>query len=260
MSRETVVCTASWPASCSASASSAWVEIWRSRIRRRIARLALAAVVRSRREPPGGSRSRWATSSAETVSGGVRRRCVGPAEVTSRPRRGSRRRPRRRARGLEAEQQAGAAHRQRLGELGAPLADVRQQLVVDASRRRRSAAAQTTGLPPNVEAWSPGSNRVGGVVGDEQRADRQAVGEPLRERGQVRPHAELLEGEERPRPADAGLHLVEAEERAVLGGELGGGGEEAGRRRVARRPRPGPARSGSGRCPGRRRPRARRRR
>ena len=68
------------------------------------------------------------------------------------------------------------------------------------------------------------------VVGGEQGADRQAVGEPLRQRDQMRADTELLEGEERARPADAGLHLVEAEERPVLGCELGGRGEEAGRR------------------------------
>ena len=228
MSRETVVWTTSKPSARSASASSAWVEIWRSRIRRRI------APWRSRR-CCGHARTSWrieiawATSSGLTVSGGERRSVVGPAEVTSRP--ASKQRGDGVRAGLEAEQQAGAADGQRLGELGAPLADVREQLVVDRldDRARGGAddrvAAEGGGVVAGLE---PGRR----VVGGEQRADRQAVGEPLRERDEVRPHAELLEREERPGAADAGLHLVEAEERAVLGGELGGGGEEAGRRGV----------------------------
>ena len=70
------------------------------------------------------------------------------------------------------------------------------------------------------------------VVADEQRADRQPVCESLRQRDQVRPDTELLEGEERPRAADAGLHLVEAEQCAMLGRELRRGGEEAARRGI----------------------------
>ena len=81
------------------------------------------------------------------------------------------------------------------------------------------AAAHATGLPPNVLAWSPGSNASGALVGDEQRADRQPVREPLRERHGVRLHAEPLPREERAGPPHAGLHLVEDEQRAVLVGE-----------------------------------------
>src|SRR5207248_2666455 len=68
-----------------------------------------------------------------------------------------------------------------------------------------------------------GLERPGRLVGDEQAPDREAVCEPLCERDELRSHAELLEAEERARPADAGLDLVEAEERAVGCGELGGG-------------------------------------
>src|SRR5438128_764883 len=58
------------------------------------------------------------------------------------------------------------------------------------------------------------------LLGRQQNADRQPVRKALRERGEVGADAEVLEGEERARPADAGLHLVEAEQRAVLGGQL----------------------------------------
>ena len=161
--------------------------------------------------------------------------------------------------GLEAEQQAGAADGQRLGELGAPLAHVREQVLVDGLDHRAGGgaddrvAAEGGGV---VARHEPGRR----VVGDEQRADRQAVGEPLRQRDQVRPDTELLEGEERPRPADAGLHLVEAEERAVLGRELGGRGEEAGRRGVDAALALDRLDQDQRRCRGRRPPRARRRR
>ena len=65
------------------------------------------------------------------------------------------------------------------------------------------AAAQATGLPPKVEAWSPGTKPVGASSDDEERADRQAVREPLRERDGVGPHALVLPGEERAGAADA---------------------------------------------------------
>ena len=71
-----------------------------------------------------------------------------------------------------------------------------------------------------------GRRDPGGAVGDEQRADRQAVREALRERDRVGRDAELLPGEEPAGPADAGLHLVEDEQRAVLVGEPRGRGEE----------------------------------
>ena len=53
-------------------------------------------------------------------------------------------------------------------------------------------------------------------MGDEQRADREAVGKTLRERDRVGFHAELLPREEAAGAADAGLHLVEDQQRAVL--------------------------------------------
>ena len=155
---------------------------------------------------------------------------VGPAEVTSKPgveavgedlARGARR--------LEREQQAGAADRQRFGELGAALPDVLEQLLVDSlddgarSRADDRVAAERRRVVAGLEADRS-------VVGCEQRADRQAVREPFRQRDEVWADAELLEGEEGAGAADPGLNLVEAEQRAVLGGELRRGAEETGSR------------------------------
>ena len=66
--------------------------------------------------------------------------------------------------------------------------------------------------------------RSGRIAGDEEAADRQPVRERLRERDEIRPHAELLEREERPGSAHAGLYLVEGE----YGIELARGRDEPG--------------------------------
>ena len=89
-----------------------------------------------------------------------------------------------------------------------------------------TAAAQTTGLPPNVARVITRLERAGGPVGDEQAADRQAVGQSLRERDRIGADAELLEREERARAADARLHLVEHEQRPGLVRELARCGDE----------------------------------
>ena len=73
-----------------------------------------------------------------------------------------------------------------------------------------------------------GLEGAGSVVCDEQAADRQAVRETLGERHELRADVELLEGEEAAGAADAGLHLVEREERAELLRELGRGFHEVG--------------------------------
>jgi hypothetical protein len=65
-----------------------------------------------------------------------------------------------------------------------------------------------------------GADRAGGSVPNEQRADRKAVAQPLRERHEVGLDADLLVGEERPGPSDSRLHLVDAEERADLTRDL----------------------------------------
>ena len=75
------------------------------------------------------------------------------------------------------------------------------------------AAAHDTGFPPKVEPWSPGANEPAAASLDEKRSDRKAVRKALGERHEVWPHAELLEGKERPGAPDPGLNLVEAEKR-----------------------------------------------
>ena len=79
-----------------------------------------------------------------------------------------------------------------------------------------------------MEPWSPGDKAGRRPLADEERTDRQPVGEPLRERDQIRLDPELLVREERSRPAHAGLHLVDAEQRPDLARELGGRLREAG--------------------------------
>ena len=154
----------------------------------------------------------------------------------------------RRAAELDREQQAGAADvLERRLEARADLAHVREQVVVDrvdhgAGRGAGDGvAAEGRGVVARDEAA-----RL--AVGDEQRADRQAVREPLRERDRVGPHARVLPGEERAGAADPGLHLVEDEHRLELVGERARPLERLVRRAAARRPRPGSARGRSRPC------------
>ena len=80
--------------------------------------------------------------------------------------------------------------------------------------------------------------QVGGVADREARADRQAAAESLGQRDDVGGDAVVLVGEEGAGAADAGLHLVEHQQRAVLGGDLAGRDQVA--RRAGRRRRPPP--------------------
>ena len=109
--------------------------------------------------------------------------------------------------------------------------DVREQLVVDRvdDRARRGArdrvAAERRGVVARLEP-----RRC--VIRDEQRADRQAVRKAFRERDRVGLHAELLPREEAAGAADARLHLVEDQQRAVLVRERARLCEELGRERM----------------------------
>ncbi len=205
MSRETVVCTTSWPWRRRApAASSVCVEIGRSSTSRRIAacrslrdssRRHLRQDLEGTRRPPprsttsGGARRRTfgpdvrqtsPASSAASTTG-----CAGPSSSapTSRPAPrtsatpGSVREPGRRA---------ARRSRERCCE----------QLVVDRVADRAGGGADDR-VAAEGRAVVAGRERAGGVVGDEQAADRQAVREPLRERDELRTHAELLEREER---------------------------------------------------------------
>ncbi len=177
-----------------------------------------ALALESRRHP-SVSRSRStprSASSTEIVSGGVIRSAVSPAVPTSRlcssaacatgpagrPSSTASRRPAPRTFvELRLEPLADRAH-------------VREQVVVDRldDGARGGAgdgvAAEGRGVVARDE---PGR----GAVGDEQRADREAVREPLGERDRVGADAGPLPGEELARAADPGLHLVEDEQRVV---------------------------------------------
>ncbi len=78
-----------------------------------------------------------------------------------------------------------------------------------------SAAAQLTGLPPNVVPCAPGPSRSAASPKARQRADRQAAAEALGQGDDVGLDAVGLVGEPVAGAADAGLHLVEDQQRAV---------------------------------------------
>ena len=220
MSRETVACTASIPRSRRASASSACVRGTARWTSRRIAPWRSYFV--SRQHLPE-DRRRPVDLVSEIVSGGVRRSAVSPAVPTSRP----------------CSSAAGATGAGGAVELDARAGGRRRApRRAAASKRSRSPARGRAGRrrsrrrprrPPRTRRGCRRRSTRGRRgrtrrrrVGDEQRADRQAVCEPLRERDRVRLHAGALPGEELAGAADAGLHLVEDEQRVVLVGERAG--------------------------------------
>ncbi len=153
-----------------------------------------------------------------TTSGGARRRTFGPdvrqtspasRAASTTPVRAGRARRRREAprRALPRRRQRGDSG----DELGAVRADAGEQRLVDRVEHRARRGARD-GIATERRSVIARLERAGGGVRDEERADRQAVREALRERDEIRLHAELLPREERSGAADAGLHLVEAEE------------------------------------------------
>ena len=146
------------------------------------------------------------------------------AEIRGCPggRRGRRRVPRRRtaAPGVSSSaptsRPAPAPRRRRAGRRGRRAAARRSRGRSRAARRRSSshtatAAAQTTGLPPKVEPWSPGSNAPAASSATSSAPIGRPFASALGERDEIRLDAELLEREERAVRPDARLHLVEAE-------------------------------------------------
>ena len=135
------------------------------------------------------------------VSGGVSRSARSPAVPTSRPRSSAaattsaggpverRRRGGARARG---------PRRKRSRDLRLLFARTCASSSSSSTSTTAHAAAQATGLPPNVRGVVAGHERRRRVVRDEQRADRQPVREPLGERDGVGPDAELLEAKNVP--------------------------------------------------------------
>ena len=162
MSRETVACTASMPSARSASASSACVERWRSRRAGRIAPCRSSFVVtpqhlpqdRSMREVGLLLRDRERRREPERgVAGGADEQVVLERGVGDRPGRAAE---------LDREQQPGAAHARRAAPRSARRSRARARAGRRrSSRRRRTPPRSETGLPPKVEAWSPGTKPVG---------------------------------------------------------------------------------------------------
>ena len=222
----------------------------------------------SRRAPPARIASAWSTRSAEMVSGGVRRSVRSPAVPTSRPaleRRRRRPRPAGRSTSAREQEPAPRARSRREAPSARPAASLRaarsRAARRRARRRRRRRPRRRRGCRRTCEAWSPGTKPRGGVVGDEQRADRQPVREPLGERDERRAARRAARsrrtcrcGRRRsaPRRRRAARRARRRASRAAR--------EELGRRAGGRRPRPGPARAGSRPCPARRRRAATRRR
>src|SRR6266550_9559236 len=66
---------------------------------------------------------------------------------------------------------------------------------------------------------------------ERDRAHREAARDRLRQAQEVRPDPVLLRSENRPGPAEAGLHLVDDQEGAALLAETRGLGHELGARR-----------------------------
>ena len=80
-------------------------------------------------------------------------------------------------------------------------------------------AARASGWPPKVEPWSPGPNAAATSARAQQAPDRHAVAQRLGHRHHVGLEALGLEGEPVPGAAEAGLHLVEHEQRVALGAQ-----------------------------------------
>ena len=81
-----------------------------------------------------------------------------------------------------------------------------------------SAAAQDTGLPPKVVPCWPGCSSAAASPKREAGADRQPAAEALGQGEDVRLDAGGLVGEPRAGAADAGLHLVEHQQRTAGAG------------------------------------------
>ena len=78
-----------------------------------------------------------------------------------------------------------------------------------------SAAAQATGLPPNVVPWLPGSSRSPAAPTPMQAPIGKPAAEALGHGHDVGGHPGAVVREPGAGPAHAGLHLVEPQQRAV---------------------------------------------
>ena len=159
-------------------------------------------------------------------------RRLAPAVPTSSPRSGTRRRrppPGGRARRRAAARAAHLADvRQRAASRREPCADSRdrcEQLVVNLSQTATRRRARD-GVAAERAAWSPGTNPSGASSATSRQPIGSPFARPLASITRVGPDAELLEGEERARPADSRLHFVESRAARRLVGERARGCDE----------------------------------
>ena len=236
------------------AASTSWIApaSWRARQGRRRRGRATA-----RRPPRRRSAARSSTSASLTVrAGDIRtldvagtRGRAGRARSTptGRPRRARRCRTRRRASGpCRGRRARGRRMRSISGRRPASACSPRAAALSIRPPSSRSivasAAAQATGLPPNVEPWrarAPGLEQVG--AGD-HRAERHARRDALGREQDVGLDAPVLDRPHLPGPAGARLDLVGDEQDAVVVADVAqalAGSRPRGRRS---RPRPGSAR------------------
>ena len=99
----------------------------------------------------------------------------------------------------------------------APSTSTRSKSPGSSSRSRTaSAAAATTGPPPNVDPWSPVPRHAFGPTAHDGRAHGQTAAQRLGHGDDVGLDAVALVGERRAAAAETRLHLVQHEERVVL--------------------------------------------
>ena len=198
MSRDTVVWTTSKPVSFSADATSACVERARSRTSSRIAfclsrrfivcenasTICVRRIGESLLDVVGGDGERGREAN-DVLAGGEDEEALLAGRIDDL--RGS-------AIDLDPEQQPAPAYGEdpwkdgkRVGERGAVRPDVAEQLLVDRGEDRGGSRARD-GVPTERRAVVPGRERTCHLVGDEERADRQAVREALGQGHEIRPH------------------------------------------------------------------------
>ena len=122
-------------------------------------------------------------------------------------------------------------------DLGEPLLEQQRHLahVIEEARLRHLVEHGVAGrdrerIAAEGRAVGAGRHAVGGLGGGQHRADREARAETLGQRHDVGRDAELLVAEHLAEPADAGLHLVEGEQQALLVAERAEVAEELRRR------------------------------
>ena len=255
MSRETVAWTASIPSARRASASSAWVERCRCSTSFRIAPCRssgsssqylaqpvdceVGLLVRDRERRREAERGVAGRPDEQVVlERRVRDRPGGPAE-------------------LDREQQPGAAGAVDPGlAAGAPISRTWARRSSSIVSTTAQAAAQLHGVAAEGRGVVAGHEAGRRVVGDEQRADREPVREPLRERDRVGPDPARCQAKNspvRPTPVCTSSKTSSASLSSASCARLL---ERLRSRAAARRPRPAPARARSRRVRARRRRRA----